>query len=193
MNLSVQKELELLERFKNQDSSAFSELYTLYIKKVFVYALSIIKSPVLAEDVSHDVFVKLWEHAKEMDTGRSVQPYLMTMVRNQCLNMIRQASRETWIADEIISNAIARVEDGFQLTQRKDTSRYLGAAIASLPPQRRRIYELCHTQGHTYKQAASKLGLKDSTVNSQMVKALKTIRTFLLRHGALLTLLFHKF
>ncbi|HEY0769739.1 MAG TPA: sigma factor-like helix-turn-helix DNA-binding protein, partial [Sphingobacteriaceae bacterium] len=47
-------------------------------------------------------------------------------------------------------------------------------------------FELCHNEGLTYKQVAEKLGITDSTVNSQMVKALKSIKDFLLLKGTVL-------
>jgi len=188
MSLSVQKELELLERLAKQDAKAFSELYNLYIKRIYVYALSIVKSPMLAEDISHDAFVKLWENATHIQTDRSVQAYLYTLTKNLALNVIRKASRETWISDEIISNALANSEDGLQFTERRETSKFIKSAVDQLPAQRRIIYDLCRNQGYSYKQAAEELGIKDTTVNSQMVKALKNIKEFMTRNGALMVL-----
>lgn len=190
MQGAVDQEMDLLFKLKSRDPAAFSKIYKLYIKKVYGFTLVIVKSPMLAEDIAHDTFVKLWEHATEIYTDRPLQAYLFTLAKNQALNTIRRASRETWISDEMISNAKTAGEDGFQFTQRKDTGHFIRMAMDQLPPQRRLIYDLCRNQGLTYKQAAEKLGIKDSTVNSQMVKALKTIKDFMIRNGALLSVLF---
>jgi RNA polymerase sigma-70 factor (family 1) len=192
MRLSITGEIELLEKLKLQDSAAFSQLYTLYVKKIYAYALGILKSPALAEDVTQDTFVKLWEHAVTVQTDRSIQPFLFTIARNLSLNIIKQASRQTWISDEIFAHAVYASEDGLQYTERKQTGEFIGLAVDRLPPQRRLIYNLCRNYGYSYKQAAEKLGIKDSTVNSQMVKALKTIRDFMIRNGALLLILFYR-
>lgn len=192
MRLSTAREIELLEKLKLQDSKAFSQLYSLYVKKIYAYALGILKSPALAEDVTQDTFVKLWEHAAAVQTDRSIQPFLFTIARNLSLNVIKQASRQTWISDEIFAYAIYQQEDGLQYTERKQTGEFIGMAIDQLPPQRRLIYDLCRNYGYSYKEAAEKLGIKDSTVNSQMVKAIKTIRDFMIRNGALLLILFYR-
>ncbi|ACU06204.1 RNA polymerase sigma factor [Pedobacter heparinus] len=192
MRLSTIGEIELLEKLKQQDRAAFSQLYNLYVKKIYAYALGILKSPVLAEDVTQDTFVKLWEHAASVRTDRSVQGFLFTIARNLALNILKQASRETWISDELFGHALDQSEDGLQYTERRQTGEFIGKAIAQLPPQRRLIYDLCRNYGYSYKQAAEKLGIKDSTVNSQMVKALKTIKDFMVRNGALLLLLFYR-
>lgn len=192
MRLSATGEIELLEKLKQQDPAAFAGLYDLYVRKIYAYALGILKSPALAEDVTQDTFVKLWEHSGSVHTDRSVQPFLFTIARNQCLNVIKQASRETWISDELFTHALDQAENGLEYTERKQTGEFIGKAIDQLPPQRRLIYDLCRNYGYSYKQAAEKLGIKDSTVNSQMVKALKTIREFMIRNGALLLILFYR-
>lgn len=193
MQLSLSKELELLEKLTQRNSHAFAQIYNAYIKKVYSYALSIVKSPMLAEDITHDTFVKLWENSQTLYTDRSIQSYLYTLTRNNCLNTIRRAAKETWISDEIIAFTTTNTENGLQFTERKETGRYINLALDQLPPQRRIIYDLCRNEGYSYKQVAEKLGIKDSTVNSQMVKANKTIRDFMLRNGALLILMIYKF
>lgn len=193
MGVATDREIELLENLKLQDPRAFSQLYTLYVKKIYAYTLGILKSPALAEDVTQDTFVKLWEHAPAVQTDRSIQPFLFTIARNLSLNVIKQASRQTWISDEIFTHAIYQQEDGLQYTERKQTGEFIDQAIDQLPPQRRLIYDLCRNYGYSYKEAAEKLGIKDSTVNSQMVKAIRTIKDFMIRNGALLLVLFYRY
>jgi RNA polymerase sigma-70 factor (family 1) len=184
------KETELIEALKRQDATAFSTLYALYVRKIYAYVLGIVKSAELAEDVVQETFVKLWEQAGSLQTDRSLHPYLFTVARNQALNLIKRASRETWISDEILAHAMHSSENGFQYTQRRQTGEFIQHAIEQLPPKRRHIYELCRNYGYSYKQAAEKLGISDATVNSQMVKAIKTIKDFLLRNGALILIYF---
>jgi len=180
----------LLEKLITHDQSAFSELYTLYIRKIYAYALGIVKSPDLAEDVAQETFVKLWELAPSIESERQLGPYLFTIARNHALNILKRASRESSISEEIFSNAIHQSENGLQYTQRKQTGQLIRMAISQLPPKRRQIYEMCRDEGYSYKEAAKVLGISDNTVNSQMVKAIKAIKDFMDRHGALLLSLF---
>ncbi|MNK07518.1 ECF RNA polymerase sigma factor SigL [compost metagenome] len=193
MGLSSHEEIELLIRLTLKDSEAFSRLYNVYVKKIYAYALGILKSPDLAEDVTQDTFVKLWEHAATIQTDRCLQAFLFTIARNLSLNVIKRASRETWISDELFAHAVYQSEDGLQYTERKQTGEFISLAVNQLPPKRKAIYELCREDGYSYKQAAEKLGIKDSTVNSQMVKALKAIKDFMVRNGALLFILFYPY
>ena len=192
MGLGSTSEIALLEKLKLQDENAFEQLYNLYVRKIYAYALSILKSAELAEDVTQNTFVKLWEHRALIHADRSIQAYLFTIAKNQALNVIKRASREVWISDEIAENAIHQSENGLQYTEHKETRAFINQAINQLPPQRKLIYNLCHNSGYTYKQAAEKLGIKDSTVNSQMVKAIRTIKDFMVKNGALLLLFIHR-
>jgi len=179
-------EEELLIRLKSGDEAAFEVLYNIHVAKMYRYALGILKSPALAQDVIQDAFVKLWERAEEIRTDLPLQPYLFRIIRNLSLNTLRKGSRESSITEEIEAFTAAVSEDGFDFTQRKQAHVQLADAIAQLPPQRRRIYELCHQFGFTYKQAANELGIEPTTVNSQMVKAIRSIKAYLVRNGALI-------
>lgn len=178
----------LLSGLKLGEETAFSKIYALHVKSIYAFVLKILKSPSISEDVVQEVFIKLWENADRIDISTSIKPYLFTIARNLSLNIIRNAGREQWISDEIAAHAFDSAEDGLAFTQHRQTRQFLDRAIAQLPPKRREIYELCHGDGYTYKQAAQKLGIKDSTINSQMVKAIRSIKAYLIKNGALLLL-----
>lgn len=193
MQVLKDQERDLVLELREGSRSAFLSLYNMHVKKIYAYALNIIKSPNLAQDITQDVFVKLWETAAQLKPEHPLQAYLFTITRNLSLNLIRSAARERWITDEIAAYAIDRSENGLAYTERRQTMELMDAAIAQLPPQRKKIYELCHQEGYSYKQAAEKLGITDGTINSQMVKALKSIRSYLMRNGALFFLFYIKF
>jgi RNA polymerase sigma-70 factor (ECF subfamily) len=190
MRVVKDSEEELLLKLKDGSRSAFSLLYKMHVKRVYAFALKILKSPALAEDIVQEVFVRLWENAAHLDPELSLQAYLFTIARNLSLNVIRKAAKETIITDEIARYALDQGENGLAFTQHMQTKEFVSRAIALLPPQRRKIYELCHGKGYSYKRAAEELGLKDATINSQMVKAIRSIKKYLIRNGALLSLFF---
>jgi len=187
------QEQDLVLELREGSRSAFLSLYNLHVKKIYAYSLNIIKSPNLAQDITQDVFIKLWETAAQLKPEHSLQAYLFTITRNLSLNVLRGAANEHWITDEIAAYAIDKSEDGMAYTERRQTAALMRAAILQLPPQRRKIYEMCHQDGYSYKQAAEKLGITDGTINSQMVKALRFIKGYLIRNGALFFMFFIKF
>ncbi|WP_442590715.1 RNA polymerase sigma factor [Pedobacter sp. AW31-3R] len=192
MHIRRDSEEQLLLKLKDGSETAFSELYEIYVKRIYAFALNILKSPVLAEDIVQEVFIRLWETSANLDPKLSLQAYLFTIARNLSLNVIRKASKETLITDEIARYAQDKNGNGLTFTEHRQTREFIAQAVSQLPPQRKLIYELCHGKGYTYKQAAEELGIKDATINSQMVKAIRAIRQYLIRNGALLFLLFFR-
>lgn len=179
-------ERELILRLQQGDPKAFTELYEIYVKRLYAFSLHIVKSPELAEDAVHDVFVKIWENRNKIDPDRSFQSYLFTVTRNHLLNIIKRSQLELSFREKIMTHAEPFqniTEEGYQF---KESNNNLRQAITHLPDRRKLIFELCHNEGLTYKQVAEKLGISDSTVNSQMVKALKSIKDFLLLKGTVL-------
>lgn len=179
-------ERELITRLRGGDPETFTELYGLYVKRLYAFSLRIIKSPELAEDAVHDVFVKIWENKHKVDPERSFQSYLFTVARNHLFNIIKRSQLESSFRDQIMKNAEPSQNQVEEVYQYRESNSNLQQAITHLPERRKLIFELCHNEGLTYKQVAEKLGITDSTVNSQMVKALKSIKDFLLLKGTVL-------
>ncbi len=186
----LQSEDILIKQLKAGNTLAFSSLYHRYSARIYHFALSIVKSPALAEDVTHDVFVKLWENADKIDLALSFQSYLFTITRNHILNLLKRAGRSTLIVDEIMRYTAVISDDPSQILQRKQAHDLLEVAVETLPEQRRKIYQLCKNEGFTYKEVAEQLGISPSTVNSQMVKAIKSVQDFLLLSGALSVIIY---
>ena len=181
----MESEEILIKQLKAGNSLAFTALYNRYSARIYRFSLGILKSPALAEDVTHDVFVKLWENSEKIDLDFSFQSYLYTITRNHILNLLKRAGRSSQIVEEIMKYAPALSGDPLQILQQKQAQALLKNAIESLPEQRRKIYQLCKNEGFTYKEVAEQLGISPSTVNSQMVKAIKSVQDFLVLSGAL--------
>jgi len=178
-------EQQLVIRLNNQDREAFETLYNNYSKKLYRYALKFVKSPAIAEDVVHDVFVKIWEQMAVLNPDASIQAYLYKITHNSLLNLLKRGSVESRIVEEIIHHAELLVQNADETFQYKEALDQARQAIETLPPKRKQIYKLSRDLGMSHRQIALELNLADSTVNNQMVKAIKTIRDFLSLRGTI--------
>ncbi len=181
----VLNEQQLVVRLKNRDSQAFTVIYNLYAQKLYRYAVKFIKSPEIAEDVVHDIFVKLWDNVNELQIESSLQAYLYKIAQRQLLNIIKRSAVEVKIIDEIINNTTPYSQCTEDSLLYKETFSHTTDAINKLPSQRKLIFELGRNKGLSHKQIARQLNIADSTVNNQMVKALKSIKSHLLLKGSI--------
>lgn len=169
----------LAKRLRDGNTAAFRNCYHKYVQKLYAFALRTARCPALAEDVVHDVFVKMWENRHKIDPEQSLQAWLFTVTRNHLLNLIKRKKIELAAVEQIYSET----EPGQNHTEDEvlynESERLFRQAVDQLPEKRRQIFRLCHIQGLTYDEAASQLNISSSTVNSQMVKARSSIKNYL--------------
>jgi RNA polymerase sigma-70 factor (family 1) len=182
---SIFNEQEILERLKDQDQSAFTIIYNTYSPKIYRYAIRFVKSNTIAEDAVHDIFVKLWNNAADLDIQVSIQSYLYKLAHNHLLNIIRREAVEVRYIDEMMNSAVDFSLNTEETIEYRETLAKTRQAIDSLPPQRKLIFEMGRGEGMSHKQIARELNIADSTVNNQIVKALKSIKEHLLATGAI--------
>lgn len=181
---SKSKELvRTINLLKKGDRSAFKDIYDQFYDKLYYHALRVCKSDYLAEEVIQDTFVSLWTNRAKLDQDLSVQSYLFTIVRNKLLNLIKKASREESIEQEMIDNAQLRTNSADQDIQFEETSFHIQQAIEQLPAQRQQIFRLTKEEGFTYDEISKKLGVSRGTVNTQMMRSLKAVKEYLTSKG----------
>ena len=176
---------KLLIDLREGDENSFTQLYYLYEGNLYRYVLSIVKSPSLADDVLQEVFIKIWEQRNLLDPEKSFLTFLFTVARNHVLNLLKRASLDENLRSEIFLHAEKEsisVESSIDLSE---TETIIQQAIDKLPSQQKKIFELCKMQGLTYEETAGQLGITPGTVNVQMVKSLKTVKEYLIKHDVL--------
>lgn len=80
--MTPEKEKELLTALSKGNQSAFDSLYLFYAPKVREFVFRLLKNPGEAEDVTQNIFLRVWEKRRELGGTRSLRSYLYTMARN---------------------------------------------------------------------------------------------------------------
>src|SRR5438046_91707 len=78
----------LNNRMRITDTQAYKQLFLLFYPSLVIFAVSIIKSKQLAEEIVSDVFIKIWEKRHQLDKVENLSYYLFTAVKNKCLNQL---------------------------------------------------------------------------------------------------------
>jgi len=165
------------------DEQAFVALYQKYHHKIYYAALKMTQSAELAQDVTQDVFLKVWERRAALDPNNNFAAYINVICRNMIIDLYKKAINEEAVRKELqqfsdISESGLDEEDLYE-TYKK----LLDRAIAELPPQRRLVFEMCKLKEKSYSEVARKLKISRSTVQDHIVKANKFIREYILEHG----------
>lgn len=185
-NLNDEKELLLLVATGN--AKAFSQLFHQYSPKVYAYALKLVKSDTLAEEIVQEVFVKIWNLDAQLRDIENLDAYLRVITRNHTLKLLRRMALEMKTSKMMAKD----YDDSHNETEEyiifKESAQLLTEAVEKLPPQQKLVYQLCHQEGLKYEEAAERLNLSKLTVKTHMQHALRFLRLYIANHTDIATL-----
>jgi RNA polymerase sigma-70 factor (ECF subfamily) len=155
----------LLERRKFRE--AFELLLDGYEKKVFRMAVTMLRDTGRAEEITQDIFLKLWQALPSYDGRAAVSTWLYTIARNTCFSAIRAESyRRT---EELVEANAPRSEAG--AADHLD----LGRQVAALPDIQRQAITLFYFEERSIAEVAEMLDLPEGTVKSHLHRARRTL------------------
>lgn len=178
-DISDTKLIEYLHSDK-YSMSAFETIFFRYSEKVYAYVLSISKEVFVAEEVTQQVFIRLWEKRSIVSSAHSLSPLLFTMSYNAMIDVYRQRSSNDNKTSNWWSDQTRNEDDPTEFKVEFNNLReIIEKALMSLPEKRQIVFRLAKEHGFKYKEIAEILGISVKTVENQMNAALKTIRKIL--------------
>lgn len=130
-----------------------------------------------AKEVVHTGFIKLWDARQNLTAGISPKSYLYKIITNNVLDILKhQKVRQQYVQFVLQSVPEGADAAGFDQVDVKQLQADIDAAIAELPDQMRRIFEMSRLEGLKYAQIAAQLDISVKTVETQMSRALVKLR-----------------
>lgn len=173
-----------MEALGHGDVQALESLYDRYSALVFSVSLRVLHDAHLAEDVTQEVFLRLWRQPASFDPerGRFIS-WLMSVTRNRALDELRRVSRRNRSEDaDSDESPIAgvpssdRLDDpvlGAELAEQREAVR---TAMTRLPPEQRRAIELAYFSGLTQVEIADVTGDPLGTVKTRIRLGMRKLR-----------------
>jgi RNA polymerase sigma-70 factor, ECF subfamily len=174
-NTSIHRDLIL--RLKEGDDKSFEILFQLVYPQLCSYANKFLHDMDEAEEITQEVFYKLWENRNFLDEDDSVKGYLFTSVRNRCLNFLEHKKvKDNYSA--ILQNVYSQLhhDSAHEILVASELDKEFEKALARLPAECRKIFELSRVKGLKYAEIASYLKISQKTVETQMSRALHKIK-----------------
>lgn len=162
----------------------FLKLFKLFKNKVYSYSLHITHSEIVAEDITQEVFMKLWLHRQSLAEIDNIEAWIITIARNLCFNQLKKKALEQKLSTMAIVNHVQENVDDYILY--KDRLNEVTQIVNRLPKQQRIIFNLNRNDGLKNDEIARQLNISANTVKSHFTKALQTIRQTLQTHSSTL-------
>lgn len=150
-----------------------AKLYTEYNSRLVTVAQLYVRDRMVAEDIVADSFVKLNASVQDITDGMRVEAYLMTIVKNQCLNYLKQKETRRRVESEMM-RSLDTLEPQKLFTC--ELQRLVSQATDSMPELTRRVFWESRYNDKTYREIAEDLGLNSRRVHTEMQRALSILR-----------------
>jgi len=162
---------QLLAAVKARESNALQRLYDRFGQQVYSLAYAVAQNREAAEEITQDVFLKVWNKVEQYDPGTNFRAWLLRMTRNQAIDHLRRENKHTehnivWIMDDL------RGPSNFP----DDDARWIRNALGGLSDAQRDAIELAFLQGLTHEQIAERLDTPLGTVKSRIRDGLQHLR-----------------
>lgn len=172
----------LCKRISKGDEKAFIEIYEIYYDAIYTFILKYVFSPYLSQDLTHDVFLKVWEKRKSFKSVINLRAYVYKIARNHTLDYLKRVNLSSEVLAEIEVHYYSPprgVED--QLIE-KEYFKFLDEVIRSLPDRSQEIFHMCRKEKKTYQETASLLGVSKDTVKYHMVQSMRVMKKCIREH-----------
>ena len=172
------------------DLEAFRCVYDRHYSKVYGYCLNLVKNQEVAEEITSDVFMKLWQKREQLVEEGSLQNLLFLFTKGLCIDYLRRMSRREQSRKAFWQDYQLYHESKAGEDLKQEQLQVLKEAIQTLPPRRRKVFELRYEEEMSYQQIAQRLGVSPNTVKVQLSKATKHLREQVaLQYGSSLTMI----
>ncbi len=179
MTREIQTEKEMIRLVTKDDQGSFTSLYHLYAEHVFYFALRYLNSKSDAENVTQEVFVKVWETRHRLDPDNTFSAYLFTITKNIIFNNNRKKVNEAAYLDHL-ARVIVHSDTGTEKELfYQELQGQIDKCIERLPDQRKRVFVMSRQEGLSHREISQQLGISEKTVAAHIRLALKTLRLFL--------------
>lgn len=154
-------------------------LYRRYFQPLCSHAVKYVGSKALAEDLVSEIFLEFYNAKIFLKINSSYRFYLYRSVRNRCYNYLKSDLRRTEYLEVQDEWEGLNSETPESISQFEELYQDVQNAVGALPLDRRRIYLMNRFEGKRYQEIASELNLSVKTVEVQLYRANKFIRTLL--------------
>jgi RNA polymerase sigma-70 factor (ECF subfamily) len=176
------EENNILENLRRGDRDAFNEFFCFYYPRLLAYTATIVKQEI-AEDITQDVFLYIWENRKRLSITQGIHAYLFQAGYTRCIDYLKKnQTAEKYSAHFLLEHAhlygelINEGENILKNLYTKDFYKQLYSLLEQIPAQRREAFILSYINGMKAKDIAELLHIPQRTVESHIYLTLKYLK-----------------
>jgi RNA polymerase sigma factor (sigma-70 family) len=165
----------MIDAIKNGDSKAFEQCYILFREKLFAYFLKKTGCEEDAKDLLQISFCKLWQYRKSLSADYLPEQHLFHIAKTVFVDYLRKENKREKIKTtaSLQHNKTLSPEHLFEF----DLYKRLQQVLSTMPFVRKQVFILNKIEGYSYKEIAGILAIPVKSVDNNLGKALKQLRS----------------
>lgn len=167
---------QMLQELSAKNQSVFDELYKRHYKRLFILSFKYVKDTSIAEEVVHDVFMKLWNRGGYIKITHSLNSYLSKAIINTSINMLKREKLQTINLTKYENDQICFLEEDEDGEILEKKLLMIESAINQLPTQCKKVLILSKFQKLKQQDIANELKISIKTVKNHLTYAYKKIK-----------------
>lgn len=162
------------EKNSDNDFGSFERVFQDNYSSLVRFAMAIVNSQEIAEDIVQEVFMKIWEKKKYLAVQKTIKGYLFMSVRNKCFDFVKKEAKK-------IDKPLELLPESFDLydsvtIEESERNKIIFEAIEKLSPKGKTVLKLICFDNLKYKEVAEELNITIDTVKYHFTTSLKKLR-----------------
>ncbi|MFD2555558.1 RNA polymerase sigma factor [Sphingobacterium tabacisoli] len=178
-----------LKQLSEGTNEAYEKLFATYWPRIYSLVHMLVKSDIQAEDLTQDIFIKIWNNKEELPQIRNLDAYIYTVARNASLDFLKKRVLVTDNLENLIINLRDDALGPEQQLVYKDLKNCLRDGIDALPVNIREVFILSRYEGLSHEEIAVQLGISVYTSKTYVVRGLKALRLYIRHHAQVQSIL----
>jgi RNA polymerase sigma-70 factor (family 1) len=166
----------LIEYLKKGDEQAYTYLTNKYFHLLCVFANSLVRNNFQSEDIVQNVLLNIWKKKSKLNDDINIKNFLLRSVKNEFIDQYRK-KKSTHALEKIYIETLDFAIDKNEYETIERMAKILKLEIQNLPPKCKEIFILSKQEGLTNLEISEYLKINIKTVEAQITKAFRIIRT----------------
>lgn len=163
-----------INAFHAGDEKAFDQTFRTYYPALCFFAQRLLKDEDNARDIVQDCFVTLWNRRSTIDNPAAIQSYLYMMVRNRCIDKLKQEKKEKEVLSAFQSSDFSREE--LDEVIHAELIGKIYQCMEALPSKMKLVFKAIYLEGKSAAQIAAACQVSPKTVHKQRARAIALLK-----------------
>jgi RNA polymerase sigma-70 factor (ECF subfamily) len=161
------------------EATAYRELFDLYKQRIFAAAYKMTRSQSIAEEVLQEVFLNIWVCRSSLVHVERPAAYIYRIIITSVIKYLKKEGNEARIVELAVLKTKKHTNETEERMAGWQTEKLIQKAVAALPPQKKKVYQLRQEQGLRYTEIARRLKISSGTVQNHFHEAIRLLRVYI--------------